>query len=60
MQINDGTMTKGGSAYQQRAKLGSAFLGRLVQWCEAPLIHGVHACVMLNEQGGYIHMLKGK
>lgn len=25
--------------------------------CERPLIGGVHACVVLNQQGGYVHVL---
>lgn len=42
---------------QQRAQLGPPLLGRFVEGRERPLIRGVDARVVLDEQGGDVHVL---
>lgn len=44
---------------QQGAELGAAFLRRFVEGGESPFVGGIHARVVLNQQGGYVHMLDG-
>lgn len=47
----------GAMGEQQGTQLGPTLLGRLVQRCEGPLVGGVDARVVLDQQGGDVHML---
>lgn len=49
----------GSMGQQQRAQLGPPLLRRLVQRRERPLIGGVHARVVLDQQGGDVYVLDG-
>lgn len=42
---------------QQGAQLGPSLLGRLVERREGPLVCGVDARVVLDQQGGDVHVL---
>lgn len=42
---------------QQSAELGPSLLRRFVEGCERPLVGGVDARVVLDQQGGYVHVL---
>lgn len=42
---------------QQSAELGPPLLGRLVEGRERPLVGGVDARVVLDQQGGDVHVL---
>lgn len=42
---------------QQGTELCAAFLGCLVQGRESPFVCGIHACVVLDEQGSNVDML---
>lgn len=44
---------------QQSAQLSPPLLGRLVQGGERPLVRGVDARVVLDQQGGDVHVLDG-
>lgn len=45
---------------QQGTELGAAFLRRFVEGRESPLVGGVHTSVVLDEQGGDVHVLDGE
>lgn len=42
---------------QQGAQLGPPLLGRFVEGGERPFVCGIDACVVLNQQGGDVHVL---
>lgn len=42
---------------QQGAQLGPPLLGRFVEGSERPFVCGIDACVVLNQQGGDVHVL---
>jgi len=42
---------------QQSAELSSPFLRRFVKGSKSPLVSGVHTSVVLDQQGGYVHVL---
>lgn len=42
---------------QQSAELSSSFLRRFVERSKSPLIRGIDTRVVLDQQGGYVHML---
>lgn len=42
---------------QQGAQLGPPLLGRFVEGSERPFVRGIDACVVLNQQGGDVHVL---
>ncbi|KAF3850615.1 hypothetical protein F7725_012387 [Dissostichus mawsoni] len=50
----------GSVSQQQRAELRSALLRRLVERRESPFICSVHTRVVLDEEGGDVHMLRGR
>lgn len=50
----------GSVGQQQRTQLGPPLLRRLVERRERPLIGGVHARVVLDQQGGDVHVLDGE
>lgn len=42
---------------QQGTELSPSLLGRFMKGGERPLVRGVDACVVLDEQGGYVYVL---
>lgn len=42
---------------EQSAELSPPLLGRFVQGCKCPLVCGIDARVVLDQQGGYVHVL---
>lgn len=45
---------------QQRAELCTTLLCRLVERRESPLVRRVHTCIVLDQQGGNVHVLRGR
>lgn len=46
---------------QQSTELSPPLLGRFVEGSKRPLVCGVDTCVVLDQQGGDVHMLdRGK
>ena len=45
---------------QQRTELRPSLLGRLVERRESPFVCSVHTCVVLNQQGCDVHVLRGR
>lgn len=42
---------------EQSTELSPSLLGRFVEGSKRPLVCGVDACVVLDQQGGYVHVL---
>jgi hypothetical protein len=45
---------------EKRAELGAPLLGSLVERSKVPAVGGIDWTVILDQQGGHIHMLGGR